>query len=138
MYAVIEVQGSQFRVEKNDKITVNRIKDQKSKDLKVDKVLFGKKGNSYFVGEPYVKDAYVDCEIIGDKRAKKVIVFKYRDRKSSQSKKGHRQDQTEVKIKDIYFTDKAEAKKETKKEEKPAEKAEEKKPLEKAGKKEEK
>ena len=72
MYAVIELKGSQIRVEEGDKIVVNRIKEQKSKALKVDKVLFGKKGNSYLVGEPYVKDAYVDCEIIGDKRGKKI------------------------------------------------------------------
>ena len=116
MYAVIELKGSQIRVEVDDKIVVNRIEEQKSKTLKVDKVLFGKKGQSYFVGEPYVKDAYVDCEIIGDKRAKKVIVFKYRDRKSSQSKKGHRQNQTELKIKNISFP--IELQKEAKKEEK--------------------
>ena len=77
MYAVIELKGSQIRVEKNDKFTVNRIKEQKSKTLKVDKVLFGKKGSSYFVGEPYVKGAYVECEVIGDKRLKRKIVFKY-------------------------------------------------------------
>ena len=116
MYAVIELKGSQIRVEVDDKITVNRIKEQKSKTLKVDKVLFGKKGSSYFRGEPYVKDAYVDCEIIGDKRGKKVTVFKYRDRKSSQSKKGHRQNLTELQVKNISFP--GAAKKEEEKKEK--------------------
>ena len=115
MYAVIELQGSQIRVEAGDNIVVNRIEEQKSKTLKVDKVLFGKKGQSYFVGEPYVKDAYVDCEIISDKRAKKVIVFKYRDRKSSQSKKGHRQNQTELKIKNISFPEEVKKEATTKK-----------------------
>ena len=103
MYAVIELKGSQIRVEKNDKFTVNRIAEQKSKTLKVDKVLFGKKGTSYFIGEPYVKGAYVECEVIGDKRLKKKIVFKYRERKSSQSKKGHRQNVTELQVKDIHL-----------------------------------
>ncbi len=105
MYAVIEMQGSQFRVEKNDTIVVNRMSDVKDKKVKVDKVLFGKKGSSYYVGSPYVKGAYVECNILRDIRLKKVIAFKYRDRKSSQSKKGHRQDVTEVKIKDIHFGD---------------------------------
>lgn len=105
MYAVIELKGSQVKVEKNDTFTVNRIEPQKSKTLKVDKVLFGKKGNSYKIGTPYVKDAYVECEILADKRSKKVTVFKYRDRKSSQSKKGHRQDITELKVKEIHFKD---------------------------------
>ncbi|MFH1877367.1 MAG: 50S ribosomal protein L21 [Candidatus Omnitrophota bacterium] len=106
MYAVIELKGEQVRVEKNDVFCVNRMEvTEDSKTIKVDKVLFGKKGNSYKVGEPYVKDAYVECEILGDKRLKKVISFKYRDRKSSQSKKGHRQDVTELKVKEIYFAD---------------------------------
>lgn len=105
MYAVIEVMGQQIRVAKDDKIVVNRMKPQKSKTLKVEKVLFGKKGNSYFIGEPYVKNAYVECEIMGDKRLKKVIAFKYRDRKSSQSKKGHRQDVTELRVKEIHFAE---------------------------------
>ncbi len=106
MYAVIELKGAQVLVKKDDKFTVNRISaEEKGKEniLKVDKVLFALKGQKYYVGTPYVKDAYVECEIIGDKRDKKVIAFKYRDRKSSQSKKGHRQDLTELKVKEIYL-----------------------------------
>ncbi|MFC1548996.1 50S ribosomal protein L21 [Candidatus Omnitrophota bacterium] len=103
MYAVIELKGSQIKVEKDEVFTVNRMEPKKSKTLKVDKVLFGKKGNSYKIGTPYVKGAYVECEILGEKRAKKVTVFKYRERKSSQSKKGHRQDLTELKVKDIHL-----------------------------------
>lgn len=103
MYAVIELQGAQVRVEKNGKFIVNRITDQTSKTVKVNNVLFGKKGSTYMVGDPYIKDAYVECEILGDKRLKKVKVFKYRPRKSSQSLKGHRQDVTELLVKDIYL-----------------------------------
>jgi large subunit ribosomal protein L21 len=103
MYAVIELQGEQLLVEKDNKITVNRLKPKKAKTMKVDKVLFGKKGNTYKIGNPYVKGAYVECEILGEKRSKKVIAFKYRERKSSQSKKGHRQDLTELLVKEIHF-----------------------------------
>ena len=105
MYAVIELKGAQIVVEKDDKIQVNRLKPagQKSKEIKVSKVLFGKKGSSFYIGEPYVKGAYVTCEVLGDTRSKKVTAFKYRDRKSSQSKIGHRQDLTELKVKDIHF-----------------------------------
>lgn len=103
MYAVIELKGSQFCVEKGDKIVVNRMNGRTEDTVKVDAVLFGKKGSSYLIGDPYVKDAYVECEVLGDKRLKKVIAFKYRDRKSSQSKKGHRQDVTELKVKAIYL-----------------------------------
>jgi large subunit ribosomal protein L21 len=99
----MKLQGEQIFVEKDQKITVNRMKPHKAKTLKVDKILFGKKGNSYKVGTPYIKGAYVECEILGDKRSKKVISYKYRERKSSQSKKGHRQDLTELVVKDIHF-----------------------------------
>ena len=105
MYAVIELNGAQVKVEKGSVFTVNRIKEQPSKEIKVGNVLFGKKGSKYYIGEPYVKDAYVECEILKDKRGKKVIAFKYRERKSSQSVHGHRQDLTELKVKDIYFSE---------------------------------
>ena len=118
MYAVMEVNGTQVRVEKDDKIVINRLSGNEAKTIKVDKVLFGKKGSSYFIGEPYVKDAYVECEVLGDKRGKKLIVFKYRDRKSSQSKKGHRQEQTELKIIDMHFPEVAAKKTEEKAEKK--------------------
>ncbi len=103
MYAVIELMGTQVKVEKDDKIVVNRMPASESKTVKVDKVLFGKKGSSFFIGQPYLEGAYVECEVLGDKRLKKVVTFKYRDRKSSQSKKGHRQDVTELKVKDIHL-----------------------------------
>lgn len=103
MYAIIELNGAQVKVEKDTKFTVNRIKDQKSKTLKVSKVLFGQKGNKHYIGNPYVKNAYVECKFLGDKRGRKITVFKYRERKSSQSKIGHRQDLTELEVKDIHF-----------------------------------
>jgi large subunit ribosomal protein L21 len=103
MYAIVEINGTQVKVEKDARITVNRIKDQASKEVKVEKVLFGEKDDVHFVGQPYVDGAYVNCEVVANKRGKKVIAFKYRDRKSSQSKTGHRQDQTELVVKDIHL-----------------------------------
>ena len=103
MYAIVELQGFQEKVEKGSKIVVNRLKDQENKTFKVDKVLFASDNDRVFIGQPYVENAFVECEIIADKRLKKVIAFKYRDRKSSQSKKGHRQDVTELKVTDIHL-----------------------------------
>lgn len=71
MYAIIELNGDQVKCEKNDVFTVNHIKGQKSKTLKVKEVLFGKKGNKHYIGEPYVKGAYVECDILREKRDKK-------------------------------------------------------------------
>ncbi len=118
MYAIIELQGAQVRIEEKMRFIVNRMEEQEDKAVKVDKVLFGQKGASHFIGEPYVEGAYVECERVADKRLKKVIAFKYRDRKSSQSKKGHRQDVTELVVKKIHFPEalKASEAKEEKKE----------------------
>ncbi|MDD4013715.1 MAG: 50S ribosomal protein L21 [Candidatus Omnitrophica bacterium] len=101
MYAVIEVQGMQYRVAKGDRISVNRMEPVEEKKLKVVSVLFAKDKDKYIAGDPYIKGAYVECEVIGDKRGRKVIAFKFRERKSSQSTRGHRQDLTELVIKDI-------------------------------------
>jgi len=137
MYAVIELKGAQVLIKKDDKFTVNRMEHAGEDTIKIDKVLFAQKGQKHYIGTPYVKDSYVECEIVGDKRAKKVIVFKYRERKSSQSKSGHRQDLTELKVKEIYLPEekKAAPAKEKKEETKAKEKAA---PKVKAEKKEEK
>ncbi len=104
MYAIVELQGEQLRVEENDTFTVNRMAHDGKKPYKIGKVLFGKKGDDHFIGQPYVKGAYVECDVLGDKRGKKVLSFKYRQRKSSQSLRGHRQDLTELKVKKIHLT----------------------------------
>ena len=122
MYAVIELNGSQVKVEKNTVFRVNRIKDAENKTIKVDKVLFARKGSDCMIGEPYVKDAFVECEILGEKRAKKVIAFKYRDRKSSQSKTGHRQDLSELRVNDIVLDKTKKVSSTAEKAEKPAKK----------------
>lgn len=103
MYAIIEIQGAQVKVEKDYRFTVNRFKEQDQKTIKVEKVMFGSDGSNCFIGDPYVKGAYVECEILRDKRGPKVIAYKYRDRKSSQSKKGHRQELTELVVKKIHL-----------------------------------
>ncbi len=102
MYAIIDIKGTQLIVEKDEVVQVNKLADAE-KIFKVDKVLFGKKGSTLYVGDPYVKDAFVECEVIGDTRGDKKIAFKYRERKSSQSTRGHRQDLTELRIKEIYL-----------------------------------
>jgi len=54
------------------------------------------------VGTPYIKEAYVTCEILSHPRAKKVVAFKYKRRKGYKRKVGHRQDLTKLKVKEIH------------------------------------
>lgn len=101
MYAILEASGRQYKVEKNGELLVSRMAGKPSSVVKFKHVLFAKEKNAYHAGTPYLKDAYVTCEILAHPRAKKVIAFKYKRRKSQKRIKGHRQDLTRLKVKEI-------------------------------------
>lgn len=101
MYAIVEFGGRQYKVEKNSELLVNRMSGEPSGVVKFKHILFAKEKNAYHAGTPYLKDAYVTCEILSHPRAKKVIAFKYKRRKSQKRIKGHRQDLTKLKVKEI-------------------------------------
>ncbi len=101
MYAVVEVQGKQYKVKIGDKLKSERIKEKEGSKLKLNKVLLFSDGKKINIGQPYLKDVTIDCEIVSQIKDKKKIVFKYRRRKSSQTKRGHRQKLTLVEIKEI-------------------------------------
>ena len=101
MYAVIETGGKQYKVAKNDIILVEKLKVKDGAEIKLTKVLLVKEGNSLHVGDPYLKGAHVICESLGEVRQPKVVAFKYKKRKSEKKKIGHRQNVTNLKVKDI-------------------------------------
>ena len=101
MYAILEASGRQYKAEKNGEILMSRIAGKPSSVVKFKHVLFAKEKNTYHAGTPYLKDAYVTCEILAHPRAKKVVAFKYKRRKSQKRIKGHRQDLTRLKVKEI-------------------------------------
>ena len=101
MYAIIETGGRQYRVGKDEIFLTNRIDGKEKSVVKFKKVLFAKEKDSYHIGTPHLKEAYVTCEILAHPRAKKVVAFKYRRRKSSRRTIGHRQDLTRLKVKEI-------------------------------------
>ena len=101
MYAILREGGKQYRVEKDDEFFVNRLPGKEASLVKLKHVMFAKEKNTYHVGNPYIKDAYVACEVISHPRAKKVIAFKYKRRKSKKRLVGHRQDLTKLRVKEI-------------------------------------
>jgi large subunit ribosomal protein L21 len=103
MYAIIEVGAKQYNVKKGDIIEVEKQEAKEGKELKLDNVLLVSKDKKVEVGQPYVKGARVEAEVLKHIKARKVISFKYRRRKSSHWKKGHRQQLTRLKIKEIIF-----------------------------------
>lgn len=103
MYAIIEVGAKQYSVKIGDIIEVERQPAVDGKEITLNKVLLVSKDKKLEVGQPYLKDAKVLARVLKQLKAKKVISFKYRRRKSSHWKKGHRQLLTRLKIKEIQF-----------------------------------
>ncbi len=101
MYAIIEVGAKQYNVKKGDIIDVEKQAAKEGKDITLHKILLLSKDKKIELGQPYIKDAKVEAEVVKHIKGEKVVSFKYRRRKSSHWKKGHRQQLTQLKIKEI-------------------------------------
>ena len=98
MYAIIETGGKQYKVAEGDIITVEKLGVEAGQEYTFDKVLVLAKDGDVKVGAPYVEGAAVTASVIGDGKAKKVVVYKYKPKKGFHKKNGHRQLYTQVKI----------------------------------------
>jgi len=101
MYAIIEVGAKQYSVKKDDIIDVEKQTAQEGKEINLNKVLLVSKDRKIEVGQPYLKEAKVRAMVLKQLRGEKLVSFKYRRRKSSHWTKGHRQQLTRLKIKEI-------------------------------------
>jgi large subunit ribosomal protein L21 len=97
MYAVIRTGGKQYRVAKDDTITVERLPGDEGSEVTLDQVLM-LGGDAPKIGTPTVDGASVKATIVAQNRADKVIIFKKRRRQKSRTKNGHRQLQSVLKI----------------------------------------
>ena len=121
MFAVIRTGGKQYRVAKDDRIVVERLPGVPGEAVVLtDVLMISEAGKAPDVGTPTLETATVLAEVLEQKRADKIIVFKKRRRKGYRRKAGHRQNVTVLRITDISAagTKPAEAKRET---ERPAE-----------------
>jgi large subunit ribosomal protein L21 len=98
MYAVIKTGGKQYRVAKDDVVTIERVAGEAGAKVEFTEVLMVGSGESVKVGTPTVAGAKVTAELVGQVRGEKLIAFKKRRRKNSRRKKGHRQDLSTVRI----------------------------------------
>jgi len=103
MYAIVEINGQQFKAEQGKKLFVNRIKDaEEGQTVEFDKVLLVDNGGNVTVGAPTVEGAKVVAEVKQPLvKGDKVIVFKMKRRKGYRVKNGHRAQFTEVEIKSV-------------------------------------
>ena len=101
MYAVIKTGGKQYRVAAEDVVTVEKIAGDAGSTVEFTDVLMLAGAGDPKVGMPLLSGAKVTAEVVEQGRARKVIAFKKRRRKNSRRKRGHRQEQTTVRIKEI-------------------------------------
>ncbi len=101
MFAIVEIAGKQYKVTQNDKIEVDRLKQDKGK-ITFDKVLlYTKDDKNISVGNPYVSGASVEAEILENTRGEKIRVFKMKPKKRYAKTIGHRRDLSVIEIKKI-------------------------------------
>jgi large subunit ribosomal protein L21 len=101
MFAIIKSGGKQYRVAKDEKIIVENLNLKVGDKIKLD-AIFGQKTDGEVVfGDPEIKSANVNAEVVKNFKDKKIIVFKKRRRQNSRRKNGHRQLKTQLKIVDI-------------------------------------
>ena len=109
MYAIVEIAGQQFKVEKGQKLFVQRLHDQNNaeEDAKIDseiefnKVLLVDKDGSVTVGTPVVSGAKVTAKVLSHVKGDKVLVFHKKRRKGLRKLNGHRQYLTRLEIESI-------------------------------------
>ena len=104
IYAIAEASGQQFWFEVNRYYDIDRLNAKEKDKITLEKVLLLKDKDSITVGNPYVKDAKIELEVVSHKRDKKILVYKMRPKKKTRKKMGHRQELTRVMVKSISMS----------------------------------
>jgi large subunit ribosomal protein L21 len=98
MYAIIRSGGKQYRVEVGKLLDVERLHHKANETLTINDVLLFADDARTVIGQPLVEGASVTVTVMGEYRAKKIIVFKYRQRTKYRRTRGHRQYYTRLRI----------------------------------------
>ena len=98
MYAVIRTGGKQYKVTEGDQIVVEKLDAETGNDVTFSDVLMLDDGNKLLIGEPLIEGACVFGEVVEQRRGKKIVIFKKRQRSTYRRKQGHRQYETVVNI----------------------------------------
>lgn len=102
MFAVVKTGGKQYRVNPGDVIVVEKLLGEAGDKIKLDRVLMvGEDGQPPEIGSPLLANNAVNCVVIEQTRADKILVFKKKRRKGYKRTKGHRQDHTVLRVIDI-------------------------------------
>jgi len=111
MYAIVEIAGQQFKVEKNDEIFVHRLTGDAGTKVEFTEVLLLDHEGKITVGKPHVEGSKITGKILDHVRGDKVVVFKKKRRKGYEKESGHRQDFSKILIENISVKGAVRAKK---------------------------
>ena len=100
-YAIVEISGRQFWIERGKYYDFNRIPTELGKKITFNRVLLLNNNGEILIGKPYLYDVKINGKILEHLRERKKIVYKMRPKKKSRKKQGHRQELTRVLIEDI-------------------------------------
>jgi large subunit ribosomal protein L21 len=103
MYVILETGGKQYRVSEGDTLKIENISGVTEGEVTFDNVLMISDGDKTSFGTPFISSAKVTADVVKIAKDKKVLVFKQKTRKNHRKLRGHRQQYTAVKIKDIKF-----------------------------------
>jgi large subunit ribosomal protein L21 len=109
MYAVIETGGKQYRVEVGTELAVELLEVEPGQEITLERILLVADGDEAAIGRPVVDGATVSATVLRNDRADKVISFKYKPKARRRVKKGHRQEQTVLRITDVVLNGKSAA-----------------------------
>ena len=101
MYVIVEINGQQFKVEKDQKLFVHRINADRGAKVEFDKVMLVDNNGTVAVGAPTIEGAKVVAEVISHVKGEKVLIFHKKRRKGHRKLNGHRQQFSEIVIKKI-------------------------------------
>lgn len=101
MFAIVEIAGRQFKIEKDQTLFVDRLQQEAGAELQFDRVLLTAEGDQVNVGRPTVQGVSVSATVLDHVRSRKVIVFKKKRRKGYQKQNTHRQQYTQIRINSI-------------------------------------
>jgi large subunit ribosomal protein L21 len=107
MYAILEIGGKSYRVEKGSEVLVDLMQAQEGENVKFKTVSLYKTDKEILIGQPFVEKAEVDATVVTPLVAgKKLVIFKYKQKTAYRKRNGHRQKYTKLKITNIHLAEK--------------------------------
>lgn len=100
MFAVIFIGGKQYTVQEKDELRIEKVEIEEGQNLDIKEVLLvgEEDGTNMKIGDPYVKGAHVECQVVEQGLGEKIKVFKMKPKKRYSKTQGHRQAYTMIKV----------------------------------------